>query len=29
MHNAANELVAKGTFAGVIKNAAPKQSLNG
>ena len=29
MHNTANELVAKGTFAGVIKNAAPKQSING
>lgn len=29
MHNTENELVAKGTFAGVIKNAAPKQGING
>jgi 3-hydroxyacyl-[acyl-carrier-protein] dehydratase len=27
MHNTANELVAKGTFAGVIKNAVKKESI--
>lgn len=28
MHNTDNELIAKGTFAGVIKNAVPKQKAN-
>ena len=28
MHNTDNELIAKGTFAGVIKNAVPKQKVN-
>ncbi len=28
MHNTDNELIAKGTFAGVIKNAIPKQKVN-